>query len=173
MLEPNNIKEEFNKFGKYVVQQARTNLTKKRINASKGLYNSLKYEVRQDKNSIFIDFYANEYGDFIDKGVKGSKSTYAESRNSPYKYSGTKKMIPTKALDQWVIKRKLKGIRDDKGRFIPRKTLKYIIAKSIYQKGIKATLFFTKPFERAYENLPEDLMEAFAKDINENLKDGR
>ena len=40
-------KEALNKFGKYVVQQARTNLTKKKMNVSKALYNSLSYEVQQ------------------------------------------------------------------------------------------------------------------------------
>ena len=41
MLE--NIKAELQAFGKYVVQQSRTNLTKQKRNVSKNLYNSIEY----------------------------------------------------------------------------------------------------------------------------------
>ena len=34
--------------------------------------------------------------------------------------------------------------------------------------GIKPSLFFTKPFEKAFTNLPKELQEQFAKDL-ENL----
>ena len=33
-----------NEFGKYVIQQSRSNLTKKRKNSKSDLYNSLKYK---------------------------------------------------------------------------------------------------------------------------------
>jgi len=165
-----NVKEELNKFGKYVVQQSRTNLTKNKINATGDLYGSLGYDLKVMPNSVFMEFFMMEYGKFIDEGVQGSQSTYAESRQSPYKYSGRFKMIPPKSLDKWVIKKGIKGIRDDKGRFITRQSLKYAIATSVYRKGIKATLFFTKPFEKAFMNLPEEVIQAFALDIDEFLQ---
>jgi len=165
-----NVKEELNKFGKYVVQQSRTNLTKNKINATGDLYGSLGYELKVMPNSVFMEFFMMEYGKFIDEGVKGSQSTYQESRNSPYKYSGRFKMIPSKSLDKWVIKKGIKGIRDEKGKFIPRQSLKYAIATSVYRKGIKATLFFTKPFEKAFMNLPDEVIQAFALDIDEFLQ---
>ena len=33
------------------------------------------------------------------------------------------------------------------------------------EKGIRASMFFTKPFEKAFENLPKDIMNSFEKDI--------
>jgi hypothetical protein len=108
-----------------------------------------------------------EYGMFVDEGVQGSKSSYLESRNSRFEYSGRFKSIPTAALDKWVIRRGIKGVRDEKGRFIKRDSLKYLIAKSIYEKGIRASLFFTKPFEKAFDNLPKELIDAYALDIDE------
>ena len=116
-----NVKEELNKFGKYVVQQSRTNLTKNKITATGDLYGSLGYDLKVMPNSVFMEFYMMEYGKFIDEGVQGSQSTYPESRQSPYKYSGRFKMIPPKSLDKWVIKKGIKGIRDEKGRFITRR----------------------------------------------------
>lgn len=165
-----NVKEELNKFGKYVIQQSRTNLTKNKINATGDLYGSLGYDLKVMPNSVFMEFYMMDYGKFVDEGVKGSKSTYPESRNSPFKFTGRYKMIPPKSLDKWVIKKGIKGIRDDKGRFITRQSLKYAIATSLYQKGTKATLFFTKPFEKAFMNLPDEVIQAFALDIDEFLQ---
>jgi hypothetical protein len=59
-----------------------------------------------------------------------------------------------------------------------RKTLKFLIARSIYMSGIKPSLFFTKPFEAAFKRLPDDLIEKFGLDaeklfMKHNLKTKR
>jgi hypothetical protein len=159
----------FNKFAKYVIQQAKTNLTKQKRNASGDLYNSLGYDLKVNPNSFSLEFFMEDYGAFIDEGVHGSKSSYLETRNSRFEFTGRFKTIPTSAIDKWVVR---KGIapRDEKGRFIKRDSLKYIIAKSIYEKGIRASFFFTKPFEKAFDRLPPDVVEAFALDIDDLLE---
>lgn len=159
-----------NEFAKYVIKQAKTNLTKKKRNASGDLYNSLSYDLTVSKNSFSLEFIMAEYGMFIDEGVRGSKSVYPESAQSRFEYSGRFKTIPTAALDKWVIRRGIKGVRDEQGRFIKRDSLKYAIAKSIYEKGIRASMFFTKPFEKAFDNLPAEVIEAFALDIDDLLE---
>ena len=161
--------EAFNKFGKYVIQQAKTNLTKQKRNASGDLYNSLGYDLKVNPNSFSLEFFMEDYGAYIDEGVHGSKSSYVENRNSRFEFSGRFKTIPTSAIDKWVVR---KGIapRDEKGRFINRQSLKYVIAKSIYEKGIRASFFFTKPFERAFDRLPPEVVEAFALDIDDLLE---
>ena len=60
--------------------------------------------------------------------------------------------------------------RDKKGRFGSYKTMGYILANSIKKKGIKPSLFFTKPFETAFNNLPDDIVEAYALDVENFLK---
>ena len=162
-----NTQDALNKFAKHVIKQAKTNLTKKKKNASGSLYDSLDYDLKVSKNSFSLQFIMNEYGMFIDEGVRGSKSVYPESAQSRFEFSGRFKTIPTKALDQWAIRKGIKGIRDSKGRFIDRQSLKYVIAKSIYEKGIRASMFFTKPFEKAFDNLPPEVVEAFALDIDD------
>jgi hypothetical protein len=159
--------EALNKFAKYVVSQSKANLTRSKKNASGNLSNSIGYDLKVNPNSFELEFIMAEYGMFVDEGVQGSKSSYLESRNSRFEYSGRFKSIPTAALDKWVIRRGIKGVRDEKGRFIKRDSLKYLIAKSIYEKGIKASLFFTKPFEKAFDNLPKEIVEAYALDIDE------
>jgi hypothetical protein len=42
-----------------------------------------------------------------------------------------------------------------------------IVARNIYARGIKPSLFFTTPFEKYYKDLPEDLEKAFALDVEE------
>ena len=165
-----NTQDALNKFAKYVIQQAKTNLTKQKRNASGNLYNSLGYDLKVSKNSFSLEFIMQEYGMYLDEGVRGSKSTYAESRNSRFEYSGRFKMIPTASIDKWVVRRGIKGVRDEQGRFIKRDSLKYAIAKSIYEKGIRASMFFTKPFEKAFTNLPPEVVEALALDIDDLLE---
>ena len=145
------------KYAKYVIQQSRSNLTRRKNNASKQLYNSLEYKIQDDK----VSFLSEDYGEFIDKGVKGSKSTYPESSASPFKY--TTKQPPSKVFDKWSIK---KGIapRDKEGRFIKRQSLNFLIARSIKNKGIRATLFFTKPFERVLDLYGDEIVAGFLED---------
>ena len=73
-------------------------------------------------------------------------------------------------LDKWIVR---KGIapRDEKGRLMNRQSLKFAIAKSIFNKGIKPSLFFTKPFEKAYKNLPNELISAYGLDITKIFTD--
>lgn len=162
--------EALNKFAKYVVSQSKANLTRQKKNASGNLRNSLGYDLKVSENSFSLEFIMAEYGMFIDEGVHGSKSSYLETRNSRFEFSGRFKTIPTKSIDKWVVRRGIKGTRDEQGRFIDRQSLKYVIAKSIYEKGIRASMFFTKPFEKAFENLPDEVIEAYALDIDDLLE---
>ena len=147
---------ELNKFRDYVVSQAKANLTRGGKNVSKGLYNSIKGNVKANPNSFEMDFSMEEYGFYQDKGVSGIKKKY----NTDYKY--TNKMPPSKAFDKWVVR---KGLAPrEKGKFKNRKSLSFAIARSVYINGIKPSLFFTKPFEKAIKRLPEDLVEAFGLD---------
>lgn len=158
-----NVKEELNRFAKYVISQSRANLTRGKKNSSKDLYNSLDSEVKVSKNSFELSFLMEDYGVFQDKGVSGVKKKY----NTPYSY--TSKMPPPSKMDKWIVK---KGIapRDKSGKFISRKSLQFMIARSIYNNGIKPSLFFTKPFEKAFKGLSKDLVEAYKLDVEQLMK---
>jgi len=100
------------------------------------------------------------YGTFVDKGVSGKKKKY----KTPYAYKD--KMPPPSKLDKWIVNRGI-APRDKDGRFISRKSLQFAIARSIYNNGIKPSLFFTKPFQKYYKNLPQELLEGFGLDVQE------
>jgi hypothetical protein len=162
MLE--NVQKELNRFAKYVVTQSRSNLTRQKKNASKQLWQSIDYDLKVSKNSFQLEFLMEDYGIFQDKGVSGTEKKY----NTPYKY--TNKMPPPSKMDKWIVKRNLKGVRDKNGKFISRKSLQFMIARSIYKKGIKPSLFFTKPFEKAFKNINEDLIEAYKLDVQKLME---
>jgi hypothetical protein len=155
-MQQSELQLELNKFRDYVISQAKANLTRGGKNVSKRLYNSIKGNVKANPNSFEMDFSMDEYGIYQDKGVSGIKKKY----NTDYKY--TNKMPPAKAFDKWVVR---KGLAPrDKGKFQSRKSLSFAIARSVYYNGIKPSLFFTKPFEKAIKRLPNDLVEAFGID---------
>ena len=149
--------EALEKYAKYVIQQSRANLTRKGQKASGKLYQSLGYKIQGSK----VKFESEEYGVYQDQGVRGAKSTYSESSKSPFRYSS--KMPPSRVFDIWTVK---KGIapRDEQGRFINRKSLNYLIARSIYKKGIRATMFFTKPFERGLDLYGDEIVAGYIED---------
>jgi hypothetical protein len=161
----NNVKDSLNKFAKYVVQQSRSNLTKGKKNVSKSLYDSIGYDLTVSPNSFSLSFIMDEYGMYQDKGVSGTEKKY----NTPFKY--TNKMPPIKPLADWAKFKNIR-LRDAKGKFAKGnyKTIGFLISRSIYRKGIKPSLFFTKPFERSFKNLPDEVVKAFALEI-ENLLD--
>jgi hypothetical protein len=155
-MKQSELQLELNKFRDYVISQAKANLTRGGKNVSKRLYNSIKGNVKANPNSFEMDFSMDEYGIYQDKGVSGIKKKY----NTDYKY--TNKMPPAKAFDKWVVR---KGLAPrEKGKFKSRKSLSFAIARSVYYNGIKPSLFFTKPFEKAIKRLPNDLVEAFGLD---------
>ena len=161
----NNVKDSLNKFAKYVVQQSRSNLTKGKKNISKSLYNSIDYDLTVSPNSFSLSFIMDEYGMYQDKGVSGTEKKY----NTPFKY--TNKMPPIKPLADWAKFKNIR-LRDAKGKFAKGnyKTIGFLISRSIYRKGIKPSLFFTKPFERSFKNLPDEVVKAFGLEIK-NLLD--
>ena len=160
-------------FAKAVKLKAQNNLKKEKQISSGKLYDSIDYNLNvvetKSKTLYFnLEFYMEDYGTFMDLGVKGSETTYPESRNSPYKYSGRFKMINPSSLDKWLVKKSL-APRDKSGRFIERKNLKYMIATSIYRKGLKGSRFFTGAFEDEFKNIDKQVQESFSLDVNDFL----
>ena len=158
-------------FIKYVVQQSKSNLSKKDKNVSKHLYNSIGGKAKAGKNSIEAYFEMESYGMFQDKGVKGKFSS-AKAPNSPFKFgSGTGiKGGLTSGIENWVTRRRLQFKDRQTGKFMTYKQTAFMITKSIYAKGMKPTEFFSRPFELGFKKLPDDLVEAYGLDVETFLK---
>jgi len=152
-------------WGKYVIQQGRSILAKQ--NSSKdGLYRKMKYVIQSKMNRNLkgrftggstlpqLSFVHPAYGEFVDQGVRGtnpSKDDYVA--NGKYSFRKGKKSIKVKgnsSLAAWAEKRGLN---------------KWAVAKAVHQRGIKRSLFFTKPFERRYAKYIALYHKAVADDI--------
>lgn len=166
-----NLEKVLSKFTKYVTSQSKANLTRGDKNVKKGLYNSIKGETFVGKNSIGIYFEMLDYGEFQDKGIKG-KSSSAKAPLSPFRFgsgSGQKGGL-TKGINEWVRNRGFQ-FRDRKtGKFMSYENTAFLITRSIYHKGIKPSRFFSKPFEVAFKKLPEEVVEAYALDLEKLMK---
>ena len=169
------VKKVLDVFGKSVVKQTRTQLTKKDKNASKTLYKSIDYDVKVSKNSFEFSFLMEDYGKFIDKGVTGVGGTKADGSswkkkkvtNSEFKYKSKKP--PAKAFNNWTVRRGI-APRTKGGQFMTRKGLMFAIANSVYHTGLETTNFFTRPFEVAFKQLPDELIEAYGLEVDKFLK---
>ena len=165
------------RFRDYVIQQSRSNLTKSGHNNTKGLYNSIKGEIITENGYSIVGFSMDDYGMFVDKGVKG-KSSSLKAPNSPFKFgSGTgRKGGLTQGINKWVKQKRFQFKDRKTGKFMSYESTAYLITRSIFHNGIKPSLFFTKPFEAGYKKyIDVDLIKAFGQDVDTiidyNLKD--
>ena len=159
-----NIEAVLNKFGKYVVQQARSNLSKKNKNVSGELYNSISYDLNVSETgaSFSLVFNMADYGEFQDKGVKG-KSSSTKAPTSPYRFGSGKggKGSLSESIPKWVRARRFQFKDKKSGKFMSYESTAFLITRSIYQTGIPTTNFFSRPFGLAYKQLPSDVVKAF------------
>ena len=173
-MDTENIEKYLESFGKQVVNRSKGNLQK----AGKGgkLEDSIKFEVITTTDGFTVQFYMSSYGQFVDKGVSGTqtKRTFKDYKGkvikTPYSYKNSKghSQPPSKALDKWVVR---KGIapRDASGKFLKRKTITFLIARSIGRNGIQGISFFQKPLGLGLKQFGKDLLGSVKEDIINSL----
>lgn len=167
------IQKSLDKFMATVIKGAKDQLDRNNKNASGELSKSITGRVKHSARSIEINFFMEEYGTYQDQGVKGMGGTKADGTAWTNKGQGGrfqfKKGVPNTAmiqsLEKWIKIRGIKG-RNKKGRFIKNKSLAFAIANSVFHTGIKRSLFFTKPFEKAFKKLPDNILETYALELN-------
>ena len=184
-MKQSEVQKELERFRDFVINEAKKNLNSLKKNDSKGLYQSLKGNVKAMPNSFYMDFEMNDYGKFQDKGVKGkdpskvSKNARIKGQqapNSPYKFGSGSAAgqwgVFVSNIQKWAQKRNIR-LRDDKGKYKKGgySTIAQIIAGNIYNRGIKPSLFFTTPFEAAFKRLPDELVEKFGLDAMNLFKE--
>ena len=173
-MKTENLERYLNSFAKQVVKESKDILRTKK--GSTSLASSIRAVVSDDPNGFSVKFYMSDYGTFVDKGVSGNKNPISYSdgtktKSSPYKY--TTKGPPIDILSKWIKKKGLKpkglgrGRSKKTGQFIS--GLAYVISKKIKRDGIKSISFFSRPLGINYENLQENLLKQYSKDIQTYL----
>lgn len=161
-MQKDEVQKALDRFKDHIIAQAKRNLTNKDKNVSKKLYNSIEGTVKVMPNSIGMYFNMEEYGAYQDQGVKGKESA-SKAPQSPFRFGSGKgkKGGLTAAMEKWVLQRRIQFKDRKSGKFMSYKSTAWLITRSIYSKGIKPSLFFTKPFEAAYKNLPNELIDKY------------
>jgi hypothetical protein len=121
---------------------------------------------------------ASKYWDFVNKGVKGTKNVKADSK-TPYKFNPSKKSIPISAVQGWLGYNKLKVTSVKKYNKLgvelkaidSKKSLAYVVARSIHRKGIRSTHYFDNAQKQVFGQNFYDVMEAaLGKDIQIKIR---
>ena len=149
-----NLEKDLSRFGKYVVQQSRSRLTRLNHNDTKRLYDSISFKPKVSKNSFDLSFFMLNYGQFQDKGVKGAEHS-EKAPSSPFSYKLGGKKPPASAFEKWGKEHNVSP---------------WAISHSIWSKGLKPTMFFTTPFNRAFDKFPDELVKQFGLDIDKFLQ---
>ena len=166
-----SVKSELDSFGKHLETESKKNLTRKGKRDRDKLYNSLGFETKESKNSFEFSFFMEDYGVFVDKGVKG-KTSSNKAPTSPFKFgSGTgKKGGLTNGISGWVKRKRIQFRDVNTGKFMSYKNTTFLIVRSIYNKGLETTNFYSRPFELGFKRLPDDLTEAYGLDLEKFLE---
>lgn len=130
------------------------------------LEESLTNKPFNNGKSFGVNFYMNEYGNFVDKGVQGYKNgaTGEGGTSSIYKFKpkdgkGTgKKSLFLESLFKWTAR---KGLP---------KGAAFEIRRNIWKFGITKTNFFTTPLVRSEKRFETQLEKALEKDIENNIQ---
>ena len=165
MINKAHISKVLDDFGAEVVRQSKLNIgatktvkgKKRKIDNTGTLRKSLDYQVKVMPNSFSFFIEMEEYGEWVDVGRKPGKG------------------IPQKELMSWIKSKPIR-LRDlETGEFLKTtksrmNSLAFLINRKIKEKGIAATNFLSDPFEKAFKDLPEDVIEAFGLDVEHFLK---
>lgn len=93
------------------------------------LSDSIQFDIQVDESGYNVGIAMYDWGIYLDKGVNGVKQNFG----SPFTF---KKMPPPSSLDKWIVSKGL-APRDAKGRLMTRDQIKFLIARSIFQNGLR------------------------------------
>ena len=182
------LSKEFKELGKYIVQQSKSRLSKKENNSSGTLYDSIKYEFSEPSTNVYnLALIMEKYGEFLDQGVHGTKSSYVTARNSPFRYKESSSLMGVEyysgknkkfggIFGQWAKSKniRLRVKKGEKGggqyKAGNYKSIGFVLARSIKEKGIDPTFFFTKSLDLGVEKYTPLLQTALARDVEELIR---
>lgn len=160
------------------VEAMQDNLVSSNNVASGELSKSIVARNPQENGSVVsVDIIMNFYGEFINKGVKGTKSGSSKAGYSFKDDNPSRKMV--KAISKWmkraststrsVKKYKGAGAHERKNKSISQFDGAYAMARSIKQKGIKGNGFVDKAAAETDRKMQDRLVKAFEIDLYNSI----
>jgi hypothetical protein len=121
---------------------------------------------------------AAKYYDFVNKGVKGTKNVKADSK-TPYAFKSNKKAVPVSQIEKWLSYNKLKSVSvsrytrlgTERKAIEGKKSLAFLIARSIHRKGLKSTHYFDRAVAQIFnKEFIQNLAVALGGDVQIQIK---
>jgi hypothetical protein len=131
--------------------------------------NKYVLEIGYEKGSVQSKYY-----DFVDKGVKGTNNTKAESK-SPYSFKTGKKSIPVSVVKKFLALSNKKAITvkkytklgAEKSQVDITKALPFMIARSIHRKGTPSTHYYSDAIKLVFgQDFKREVEQALGAEIN-------
>jgi|TARA_R100000084_G_scaffold43054_1_gene17614 hypothetical protein len=167
MKNTKEIEKELHTFAKAVVTNSKQML--KNHTQTGNLEGSIGYGLKVMPNSFSLSFFMADYGMFLDEGVRGAGGV--RKTTSKYNKSNNKgKIWKQKAPNSRFSFKTLKPPLSVFEKYTSNRSMLFAIQESVFRQGIKPTMFFTKPFQDAFDGLPELLIEKFGLDIDEFIE---
>ena len=175
-MDTKNIERYLNSFGGQVVKDSKALLKKEKGDTALG--KSIRFKVVPTATGFSTQFYMDEYGEFLDKGVSGNKTKRSftnykgKTQSSPGK-GFTTKGPPIDILSKWIKRKGIKGHGVKKGRskntgqFVS--GFAYLISRKIKREGIKSISFFQRPLGIEYKKLQKQMLTELTLDIESYL----
>jgi hypothetical protein len=120
----------------------------------------------------------DKYFRFVNKGVKGTKNEKADNK-TPYAFKGNKKAVPVSSIEKWLSYNKLKSVSVKKYTKLGteakaidgKKSLAFLIARSIHRKGLRSTHYFDRAVAQIFnKEFIENIAIAVGGDIQIQIK---
>jgi hypothetical protein len=153
--------------------------------SSGALEESIAFEVTDTGDGYELALKVLDYYKFVDQGVRGAGSN-SRNKTSPYKYRN--KMPPVKEILKWISQKgSLKASAEDQRRGLSKaqkssralrgatqrikpKTLAFLIARKIQQRGLPYTGFWERSFEQTFKGLDVKLAQVTGLNIRTNFE---
>ena len=145
-----NTEKVLNDFGKSFVEYYQSLLLEEDKVASGDLFNSVRYIIDINDNSIEVSISLLEYWKYIEHGRR----------------SGT--YPPIKKIEDWIIVKKINPY-PYKGKIPTIKQLSYLISRKIYERGVEPNPLFKKTTDNIAELFKDELENAVTKDVTNNF----
>jgi hypothetical protein len=176
ILPLNTVQAMVGEYTKEFLKRVDENLKQSNSVSSGNLRDSVTFLTYPERDRFRVDYLVADYYKYVDQGVQGRDSSYLKSRNSPFRYST--KMPPVTAIEKWIIRNRLVATAKDVRKYGPdgverksiqanisRRTLAFMIAKSIQKKGIEATNFWTNAWTETFKDFEQKMAQALGNDI--------
>jgi hypothetical protein len=159
----------------------RNNLEKSKNVSEGNLADSVDPVVSVEDGSIYLRMFMLDYYDFINKGVKGVKSS-SNAPGSPYKFKNFG--VPDtmkRSLAKYIKNNKgrVRNVKKDvafgigneaKGkRLTEEQTQVNALGYMIKRQGIKSTMYFDKAFKETFKGFEQEILDSFGTDVTITL----